>query len=299
MWPLALHSVSYAGGWGQAALPLAEFLPRAQALGYHAVMLMARRPHASPLDLDTAARARLREALQQHHLALACLAGYNDCSLGWERPEIPAAELHVSYLHSLARLAADLGAPLLRVFTAFERDDAPYHDLFRRTAAILREAASRAADLGVTLAVQNHHDLAAHHLTLRDLLEEVDHPHCRAAFDAWAPALQGEDLAAAVHSLAPWIVHTTVADYQRRPRFQYRPQWIQFERRLDAMRMVPFGEGCVDYATFFAALRAVGYQGAVAFEICAPLQGGGSEANLDACARSFVTAMRERYGVAG
>lgn len=295
MWNLALHSVSYGGGWGQHRLTVEEFLDRARDLGFDSVMLMAKRPHLSPWDLDVDARQRLRDGIASRGLRLACLAGYNDFTLGMERPDVPMREMQAGYLAELAHLSADLGAPLLRVFTGFERDDASYDTLWRAVVAGLGETARRAADLGVTLAVQNHHDVAAHHLSLRDLLEEVDHPNCRAAFDAWTPALQGEDLAAAMRVMAPWMVHTTVADYQRRPRYRYQPQWVQFQQGLDVMRMVPLGEGCIDYDTFFATLREVGYQGAVAFEMCAPLLGGGTEANLDATARGFVTTMRERY----
>lgn len=291
-WKLALHSVSYSGFWGQERLSVEAFLRRARTLGFDGVMLMAKRPHVSPLDLDHEARARLRGQLEELGLELACLAGYNDFTLGMERPDVPMGEVQVGYLAELARLTRDLGGSLLRVFTAFERAEATYDRLWQTTVAGLRETARRAADVGVTLAVQNHHDVAAHHLSMRDLLAEVDEPNCRAAFDAWTPALQGEDLAAAVATMAPWMVHTTAADYQRRPRYRYQPQWVQFAREADAMRMVGMGEGCVDYPTFFRALRAAGYQGYVAFEMCAPLLGGGSEDNLDRTAAGFIEYMR-------
>jgi sugar phosphate isomerase/epimerase len=284
--------VSYSGSWGQARLSVDAFLRRARELGYDGVMLMAKRPHLSPLDLDDDARARLRDVLATHQLELACLAGYNDWTLGMERPDVPAGEMQVGYLTDLCRLARDLGGSLVRVFTGFERADASYDACWRAVVAGLKETARRAADLGVTLAVQNHHDLDAHHLSLRDLLEEIDEPNCRAAFDAWSPALQGADLATAVRVMAPWIVHTTAADYQRRPRFRYRPQWVQFTPEPDLMRMCPIGEGCVDYPAFFDALEAAGYAGYVAFEICAPLLGGGDEANLDRCARGFLEYLR-------
>ena len=44
---------------------------------------------------------------------------------------------------------------------------------------------------------------------------------------------------------------------------------------------------------FFAALRESGYQGSVAYEMCSPLRGGGSEANLDRCARRFLEYMQQ------
>ena len=46
----ACFSVSYAGFWGQAALPLAEFIARAGRLGFASVMIAGKRPHLSPLD---------------------------------------------------------------------------------------------------------------------------------------------------------------------------------------------------------------------------------------------------------
>ncbi len=291
-WKLALHSVSYSASWGQAALPVEEFLRRARSLGYDGVMLMAKRPHLSPLDLDGDGRRRLRDLIAAEGLELACLAGYNDWSLGLERPDVPAHEMQVGYLTDLCRLARDRGGTMVRIFTGYERSEASYDHLWRRVVAGLKETARRAADLGVTLAVQNHHDLAAHHLSLRDLLVEIDEPNCRAAFEAWTPALKGVDLAAAVRELAPWMVHTTAADYQRRPRYRYQPQWVQFAREADAMRQVPIGEGCVDYPAFLGALREAGYAGYVAFEMCAPMLGGGHEVNLDQAAAGFVRWMR-------
>lgn len=291
-WKYALHSVSYSGSWGQAFLPVEAFLERAASLGFDGVMLMAKRPHVSPLDLDGEARRRLREGIEQRGLELACLAGYNDWTLGLERPDVPMAEMQAGYLLELCRLARDLGGRMLRVFTGFERSDAPYDRLWKTTVAGLKETARRAADLGVTLAVQNHHDLAANHRSMADLLAEIDEPNCRAAFDAWTPALQGEDLAAAVGAMAPWIVHTTAADYQPRPRYRYQPQWVQFTQEPSVMRMSPMGEGFIDYRAFFAALAETGYEGYVAFEMCAPMLGGGTEENLDRCARGFLEYMR-------
>src|SRR5437773_671453 len=105
----ALHSVSYAGVWpGQARLDLESFLERARALGFDAVMLMAKRPHLSVLDFDGHARLRLRQQLDRLQLKVACLAGYTDCCLAPERPEIPTREMQTLYVRELACLARDL-----------------------------------------------------------------------------------------------------------------------------------------------------------------------------------------------
>jgi sugar phosphate isomerase/epimerase len=293
MFPLALHSVSYAGVWpGQACLPLRDFIPRAARLGFDAIMLMAKRPHLSLLDMTAAARREVKGLLDDHGLRVAALAGYNDFAVGADVPDVPLREMQVYYIGEWARLAADLGCPLVRVFTCFEREAVPYQAAWGHAVACLREAARRAADFGVVLGVQNHHDLAVHHDSLADLLDEVGEPSCRACFDAWAPALQGADLSAGVRRLAPYLVHTTVADYVRRPRFRYVPPLVNYVAQADAVRAVPLGQGFIDYRGFFAALAAVGYSGYVAYEMCSPLQGGGSEENLDRCARAFISYMR-------
>ncbi len=69
-------------------------------------------------------------------------------------------------------------------------------------------------------------------------------------------------------------------------------------REVDAVRAVPMGEGFIDYRRFFETLQEVGYDGYVAYEMCSYLRGGGSEANLDRCARKFLDymALFERAG---
>jgi sugar phosphate isomerase/epimerase len=290
----ALHSVSYAGVWpGQTRLSLDDFLNKARHLGFNAVMLMAKRPHLSVLDHDAAARRRLRERLVELNLSVACLAGYTDFCMGADRLDIPTREMQILYVRELCRLAHDLGCGLVRVFTGFERDGVSLEQQWGWCVDSLRECARFAAPLGVTIGVQNHHDVAVHWQSMLDLLKEINEPNCKAMFDAWAPALQGDDPAAAVKEMAPFLVHTTVADYVRRPRFRYQPPLVNYAREADAIRAVPMGEGFIDYRAFFRALREVGYQGYVAYEMCSPLRGGGSEENLDRCARQFLRYMAE------
>lgn len=292
-WKNVLHSVSYAGVWaGQTRLTLDAFLEKAATLGFDGVMLMAKRPHLSLLDFDEAGRKRLRDKLARLKLELVCLAGYTDFCLGSERPEIPTREMQILYVTELARLARDLNCKLIRVFTGYSREGVSLDQSWGWCVDSLRECARRAAECGVTLGVQNHHDTAAHFESLADLLEEIAEPNCKAMFDAWSPALHGSDLAASVKRMAPYIVHTTVADYVRRPRFSYVPQLVNYVRETDAVRAVPMGEGFIDYRSFFAALKKAGYRGAVAYEMCSPLRGGGSEANLDRCAKQFLKYMR-------
>jgi sugar phosphate isomerase/epimerase len=289
-----LHSVSYGGAWpGQAALDVDAFLLKAVELGYPSVALAAKRPHVSPLDYDAAARSALRQRLAELKLDLAALMGYTDFTAGMDRPGIPSAEMNAAYVGSLAQLAADLGTKRVRIFTGYVRGGLARDTLYGELVRGLRMAAREAARHGVTLVLQNHHDMAAHHAELVWLLKEVGEPNLKAAFDAWAPFLQGvtgEELTRAVEAVGPWIEFTTVADYSVLPRFHYDPGHVNYVREDPPLvRAVAPGTGVVDYVSFFRGLKAAGYQGYVAYEMCAVLEGGGSIENLDRTARQFLT----------
>src|SRR5437870_1032079 len=143
-----------------------------------------------------------------------------------------------------------------RVFTAYESSGQSPQHLWQRTVEALREVCDRAESYGMTVAIQNHHDLAVHTSALMELLQDIDRPNCKLGFDAWSPALRGEDLYETARRMAPHTAITTNADYIRLPRFQYRPALVNYERgQPDLVRAVPFGEGFIDYRAFFTGLR--------------------------------------------
>jgi len=54
------------------------------------------------------------------------------------------------------------------------------------------------------------------------------------------------------------------------------------------VQAVPIDEGFIDYRKFLAALRAGGFRGSVAYEMCSALSGGGAMENLDRYASRFL-----------
>ena len=291
-----LHSVSYAGVWrGQARLTVDEFLTKAKELGFDGVMLMAKRPHVSPLDYDQAARKALRRKIEGLGLELVCLAGYTDFTAGVDKPGVPNVEIQACYVGELAKLARDLGTDMVRIFTGYQRPGVPLDRQYAMVVEGLKLAGQKAAEHNVTLAVQNHHDIASGHDTMYWLLKEVDLPNVKAAFDAWAPALQGlnsQELRAAVLKMKPYIVHTTAAEYVRLPQYYLDHDLTNFLPRDTLIRAVPIGQGIVDYQTFFNALKEIGYQGYIAYEMCEVLDGGGDTENLDITAKKFLDYMK-------
>jgi sugar phosphate isomerase/epimerase len=295
---LLLHSVSYSGSWGQRMLPPEAFVDHAADLGFDGVMLMAKRPHLSVLDYDDEACRRLRDRIERRGLRKVVIAGYTNLTAGFSHRDIPQAEYQIAHMVRLAEMASLLGGNLVRVFTGYESAEAPYGTQWQCVVEALAEASDRAAACGVTIGVQNHHDIAVDSASMRDLIADVGRSNCAAMFDAWSPALHGEDPSTAARLLAPMTAHTTVANYARRERYRYLPGLSNYERVTPRVQAVPIDEGFIDYAAFLDAMVEAGFNGTVAYEMCSPLRGGPEQRNLDRYATRFLEFMH-RHAVAG
>ena len=287
-----LHSIGYSGLWrGQALLTVDQFLEKAKELGYDGVILMAKRPHLSVVDYDKEARKRLKKKIEDLGLTLVGLAGYSDFTAGIDKPGIPHTEIQAAYIGELAELASDLGTNMIRIFTGYERPGIPYDRQYAMVVEGIKLAAKEAAKFGITLVVQNHHDIALHHDAMRWMLDEINLPNVKAGWDAWSPTLEGlskEEIRQSVYTMKPYIVMTIAADYVTHPRYRYDATLTNYIADKPVMRATQMGEGIVDYDNFFGALKEIGYQGYLVYEMCEVLEGGGSVENLDFTARKFL-----------
>lgn len=291
----SLFSVSYAGFWGQASLSLPDFIRHAGRLGFRSVMVAGKRPHLSPLDASPDFLQSLRTTLRESEVQCDVVAGYTNLvqpiTAG---SEVPLLEMQIAYVESLAEIASKLGAKIVRIFTAYEAEGQSLQSQWNVCVKVIREMCDRAALHGVTIAIQNHHDIGLNTDALLDLLTEIDRPNCKLGFDAWSPALRGESLYDVAKKAAPFTVLTTNADYIRVPRHRYRPELVNYEPiSTDWVRAVPFGEGFIDYPAFFQGLQDGGFQGLAVYEICSPLRGGGELSNLDACSKHYLKWMQQ------
>jgi sugar phosphate isomerase/epimerase len=288
---LCLFSVSYAGFWGQHALDLRSFIRKASKLGYDAVMLAGKRPHLSPLDATEEQIAAVKATLAESRISCAVMAAYTDLS-GAGPGEVPHLEMQIAYVESLAKIAKQLGAPIVRVFTAYE-SAVPVLEAWKRSVTALREISDRAAAHGITIAIQNHHDVAVHTDAMVELLGDIDRPNCKLGFDAWSPALRGEALYESAKKMAKHTVLTTNADYIRLPRYRLDMSVSNYQPvGPDLLRAVKIGEGFIDYPAFFQGLKDGGFDGIATYELCWPIRGGGSEENLDAYASHYLRWMK-------
>ena len=82
-------------------------------------------------------------------------------------------EIQAIYVGEVAKLAHDLGTDMVRIFTGCERKGVAYDKQYGMVVEGLKLAGKRAAEYGVTLAVQNHHDIGVGHNEMYWLLRSV------------------------------------------------------------------------------------------------------------------------------
>lgn len=199
---LGLYSITYAGMWYDGpALSVKEVISRAKRFGYDGVELGGRAPHALPFMLTERDRQEILEHLDKEQVELSALAAYNDFS----SPVIEHRDANIQMIIALIRLCRDLGAPILRVFTAWRGSShlngrgtyevarpgyamafpqTPEMDRWQYCLECLRVVARVAEDEGVTLALQNHPPPVRNHLDCLAMIEEVDSPALKICFDA-------------------------------------------------------------------------------------------------------------------
>ena len=283
---ISLYTITLSGGYyGGPAVPLLDIFPKARAWGYDGIELEGKRPHGSPLDLDAAARDTVRKAADDNGLEISCIAAYNDFS----SPIDEHRENELLMTRELIRLAADLGAPIVRVFAMWagvtRRDGAITYDVarynvdhrFPGTTALerwcfvrdcLAEAASMAEGAGVTLALQNHAPIITNYQHMLELIDEVGSPALKACLDS--PLLTCHTEAyyrEAVEATGDLMVHTHYGG--------------RFERRPDGSvaRLQPYRAD--DRAFLKAAKEIASYQGHIGYELCSPVLVGHRHAGLD------------------
>jgi sugar phosphate isomerase/epimerase len=278
MMKVSLYTVSFTAAWYNGpALSLEEVLKRAKAMGYAGVEIGAKRPHASPMDLEAKARERIRKQADALGLEIPAVAGYSN----FASPILEQRENELLMAREQVKLARDLGVPLLRVFAAWRgitlRDGRATYEMTRRywqTAfpevialeqwrwckECLRELADFAGEMGVTLALQNHEPLIRGYEDVLDMVREVNSPALQACIDA--PLLHQQDDASvqkAVWDTGERQVHTHFGGEFEEVNGEAVQREIRFSRR-----------GLINYPAFIAAMKGIGYTGHIAYEFCHP-----------------------------
>ena len=151
----------------------------------------------------------------------------------------------------------------------------------------IRECCRLAAPYGIKIGIQNHHDIAVDAETLAVFLDEVGESNCVAMYDPWSLSVQGLNPLTNIEKILPKMVYSTLADYKRILRSHHKGGF-GYEQDMPAFRACAMGDGIIDNAGFLDGIFKLGYDGYIAYELCADLEGGGSLENLDRCAKRFL-----------
>jgi sugar phosphate isomerase/epimerase len=257
-------------------------LQQAKSLGYDGVEFDAKRPHANPVDWDQRIREAVRDEAQKLGLELPALATNNDFS----SPVPEHRECQLLMVREQARLAADLGARVLRLFAAWPgvtfRDstahyeearnawerafpDVPQLVRWRLVRECLEEAARFGEEFGVVMALQNHAPLTRHWKDTLDLVREVNSPWLKMCWDL--PVAEDNEA---------WLREGAATIGNMDVHFHYGGEFCRDEN--GQVKAVP----PANYPYFVKLLRGMGYDGYACYEFCHPaVDAQHNPANID------------------
>jgi sugar phosphate isomerase/epimerase len=234
-YPLAFSTLGIPGR------PLAEALELAAAHGYAGLELRCHDEEPVHTGLDRTARAAVARAFTQAGIAPLTVASYVRVAAPGDDADIDSA------LREHVELAADIGAPFVRVFPG-ARDDPPAvgdERAVRRLAAI----APFAANLGVRVLLETH-DSHGSALAASRVLSHVDPRGTGVIWDTMHTHLAGDTPDEAVRLLAPHLGYVQVKDIAG----------------PDDRTPLALGAGSLPLEEALRALTAVGYRGWLAWE---------------------------------
>ena len=281
---LGLYSITYAGMWydGQA-LSIKQFVDRAKTFGFEGVELGCRAPHALPYLLTEKDRKEIVNYIGEQELELCALAANNDFS----SPVTEHREANIQMVVEMIKLCKDLGAPVLRVFTAWRGSgflngrgtyevarpgygmafpQTPEMDRWKYCLAAFRIVAQYAEDYGVVLALQNHPPVVRNSADCMTMADAVDSLNFKLSFDisgerAWQST---ESVLGQAHNIGDRWVHSHYGgDFKRDSDGTVTP--VPLGRTTD-----PTSHLRVNTDAWVQGMFEVGYAGYVSYEGCTP-----------------------------
>ncbi len=221
---------------------LDEVLELAGRFGYDGVEPRTGGNHRHGVEPDTGpvARRAIRDRAAAAGVEFACLGA----GCRFADPAISAEQ--VEQAHACIDLAADVGAPRVRVFGGALPQGLSREGAIQQVAGALQSLADHAAERGVVLCMETHDDWCdPEHVAA--VMRAVDHPAVGVNWDLMHPVrAAGRTMRQAFDSLRPWVRHCHVHDAG--------PDTSKFDWQ-------PIGLGVIDHRAAMGLLRSAGYDG--------------------------------------
>jgi sugar phosphate isomerase/epimerase len=223
-------------------LKLDELLELAARIGYAGIEPRIGSKHAHGIELDTTAEQRraIKEQAAASGVALCCVA------TGCKYADPASAPGMVEDTRRAIALAADIGAPRLRVFGGALGQGLTRAQAIELVADSLSAVADEATAAGVTICLETHDDWTdpAH---VADVIRRVASPAVAVNWDyQHTTRIAGTTVDQAFATLQPWIKHVHFHDGVN---------------RADKLIFLPVGAGDYDNRRVIELLLSAGYDG--------------------------------------
>ncbi|HTB25039.1 MAG TPA: sugar phosphate isomerase/epimerase family protein [Puia sp.] len=279
----ALLTVTYGGLFykGQA-LTLDQQIHRAKEFGFDALAIETKRPVASPLDLTKADRNRIKKLAADEDIVLCAVESMSN----FAGRHMEERENNLAMMRMVLELAKDLGVDLVKVFAAWpglinDEEDIALYGQFERgnyykrlwpaelrrwnhCVEGIREVAGMAADMGITLALQNHAPvLTKGYEDTLTMMQEIDRKNVELCIDAplFYERQSDEYIREAVEKCGGHIVHSHYGAWN----------FSQKKNGEIIQDPSPSSGDLINYQAFIEALYHSGYKGYLTSEYCLPV----------------------------
>ena len=253
MMKLAYHTFAFGGRSWLPSWTLEEAMRIIAELGFDGLELGAVRPHGFPADLDKTQRGKILDFARQKKLEYAAICptsvNYNIAS-----PVVGERKGTVKYIVDCMDLALDLECKIIRVdggwsVKPFERMDA-WKWAAEGLAAVAKEAEKRGVILALEPVNGQRADVVVSSRDMESMIGKIGSPALRPMIDLYHLHVDNEDAVEVVNRLGSQLAYVHFLD----------------ARRANHARIAP-GNGEMNLVDILNALRKVGYDGWLTFEI--------------------------------
>jgi sugar phosphate isomerase/epimerase len=227
-----------------------QIVEAASRLGYDSIELRAvggtldllSRPEFTPEEIGNT-----RAYFANHGVEICCV----DTSCMFHSPEWSDRLAQVELAWAYAELAAQLGAPLIRVFPDKIQRGANREETRDYVAESLRQIARR-MPTGVQVGLETHGDFARTEAAA-EIVTLADHPRVKLIWDVANSLAAGDSIAHAAQVVEPYLAHIHLRDARSVTGSEH---WLP----------VLAGRGSVSFIETLAAIERLNYEGHVSFE---------------------------------
>jgi sugar phosphate isomerase/epimerase len=241
----------------------AEAARRLATLGYRGIEIMADVPHAWPACLLAEQKRAIRQALEEHELAISNVNAFMMNAISdarqrywhpsWIEPDRHYRQVRIDHTRRSLSLARELGAPSITT-----EPGGPVEPGASWSAALqlfvegLKPVAEHAEAEGVLLLIEPEPGLLIETADqFLELVEHIDSPAIGLNFDIGHAYCVGDDPAPTIQRLAPYIRHFHLEDIAA-TRVHHH--------------LIP-GDGAINFASIFQAIQAMNHQGWITIEL--------------------------------